>query len=68
MTRAERKTIQRAKWAAEQAERDRIAANREREIRMRAEHLAEYQREHPILSGAVPLVDYIPPKGTYVPA
>lgn len=29
---------------------------------MKQERLNRYQKEHPILSGAVKIVDYIPPK------
>ena len=28
----------------------------------------EFERLHPIKSGAVPLVEYVPPRGRYIPA
>ena len=30
--------------------------------------LAQYEKEHPVLSGAVKIEDYRPPPGRYVPA
>jgi hypothetical protein len=33
--------------------------------RAAAEKRAAYEREHPILSGAVPVVEYVPPAGNY---
>lgn len=65
-TRSERKAIQRAHFA----ELDRIsklsAAQRAEADRTAAERRAKFEREHPILSGAVPLVDYVPPRGSYI--
>lgn len=53
-TRAERKAKQRAIWA-KQAEID----------AMKRQQAEQFRRDHPILSGAVPLVDYVPPRGEY---
>jgi len=54
-TRAERKAKQRALWAAQDAERQEKIQRRR-----------DYERKHPVLSGAVPVVDYQEPKWSYV--
>jgi hypothetical protein len=41
---------------AQRAKWDAERANRER-----------FEREHPVLSGAVKVVDYVPPRGSYTP-
>lgn len=53
-TRAERKAEHRKRWA----ELDRIE-------QLKRESAERYRREHPVLSGAVPVVDYVPPAGHY---
>lgn len=67
-TRAERKAAQRAKWAAQAALAQQSASERaERERREQAERAA-YVAAHPVLSGAVRVVNYVPPKGSYIPS
>ncbi len=42
-----------------------IARERENERRVEAQRQEQFRREHPVTSGAIPLVDYVAPKGTY---
>lgn len=35
---------------------------------MTAAERERFKREHPVLSGAVKVVDYVPPRGSYTPA
>jgi len=41
----------------------------ERKLAQRARWAAqeEWRRQHPIISGAIKIVDYVPPYGTYTP-
>lgn len=56
-TRAQRKAAQRALWAEQAAQQERTKQQRR-----------EYERQHPVLSGAVRVVGYTPPAGNYTPA
>jgi len=61
MTRHERKLARNARIANAILLDEQIIADAGRRKR-------EFERLHPVTSGAVPLVDYQPPVGRYVPA
>ena len=71
-TRAERKTARNAKFAAQQqiqaavqAANDAVQAAKDAAQAAQDEHRRRFAAQHPIRAGLVPLVDYVPPRGTY---
>ena len=60
-TRAERKAARNAKFAAQQQ----IQAAKDAAQAAQDEHRRRFAAQHPIRAGLVPLVDYVPPRGTY---
>ena len=64
-TRAERKAARNAKFAAQQQIQAAVQAANDAAQADQDEHRRRFAAQHPIRAGLVPLVDYVPPRGTY---
>jgi hypothetical protein len=61
MTRHERKLKRAALFVEQEAARQAKAAREEIERPLREARRREYERDHPVSAGKIPLVDYAPP-------